>query len=175
MMNTHKVYHKWNKNECVCQGHIVHGMMDALFEVLENVEMSRDLWEHLVSIAYKMVEDHSTMDHFNELCKVFEHCIHTEYNLWLKTESGKQGDKPSSKRSDKGTHGNVAGDAKDGCWRCGKKGHMKRDCRSKATMDKGAQGASTSGFGSNPGRGIISIPFHKNKNEMFEFLTLNFV
>ncbi len=27
MLNTHKVYHKREKNECVCRGHVVHGML----------------------------------------------------------------------------------------------------------------------------------------------------
>ena len=47
---------------------------------------------------------------------------------------------------------------------------MERNCRSKAAtaLDKGAHEASASGVGGNPGRGIVSIPFLKNKSEMLE-------
>ena len=158
MLNTHKVYHKWDKNECVCRGHIVHGMMDALFDVLENVEMSRDLWEHFVSIAHKMVDDRTSMDHYNELCKVFQHCVHTEYNLWVRSLSGKR-DNITPKKSDVGTSGVAAVSAKEGCWRCGKTGHMKHDCHYKVATatDASAQGASASLVRDNPGQCMISI------------------
>ncbi len=170
MMNTHKVYHKWDKNECVCRGHIVHGMMDALFDVLETVELSRELWEHFVSIAHKMVDDHSSMNHFDELRKVFQHCVHTEYNLWLESQSGRQGDKVTPKKSDVGMRGFAAMSNKEKCWRCGKAGHMKRDCHYKVATatDASARGASASLVRDNPGQGMISNVFVR-KFEMFEF------
>ena len=162
MMKVHKTFHEWDKNECACRGHIVHGMLDALFDVFENVEMSGDLRERYVSIAYKMVEINSTVEHYEELCEVFHIFVQTEDDLLERRDSTERGGKRPTKGGGKGDVGKRAKIADEPCWNCG---HMATLCRSKAAkaLHKGAQGASTSMAGDNPGEGMVSFLFLRIK------------
>ncbi len=146
LVDSHKIYHKWEKNDCGCRGRIIHGMIDALFNVFEDVDVDREVREHCVSIAYLMAEDNYSMDQCDELCKVFEHLVQIHIELDKRSGSGERGGK---RPHEGGGKGNVGIKAKV------------------VAKDKGAS-ASKSGSGASHGQGIISIPFYKNKSEIIE-------
>ncbi|GKF57287.1 hypothetical protein Tco_0170824 [Tanacetum coccineum] len=49
---------KWDKDDYVCKGLILNGMSDSLFDVYQNVETSKELWDTLK--AKYMAEDASS-------------------------------------------------------------------------------------------------------------------
>ena len=75
---------KWENDDYICRGHILNGMSDPLFDIYQNVESAKELWDCLESKYmaedssskkflvtdfnnYKMVESRSVMEQFNEL------------------------------------------------------------------------------------------------------------
>ncbi|GKC34933.1 hypothetical protein Tco_1047317 [Tanacetum coccineum] len=38
---------KWDNDDYICRGHILNGMSDALFDVYQNVESKKELWDQL--------------------------------------------------------------------------------------------------------------------------------
>lgn len=75
---------KWENDDYICRGHILNGMSDPLFDIYQNVESAKELWDCLEAKYmaedssskkflvtdfnnYKMVESRSVMEQFNEL------------------------------------------------------------------------------------------------------------
>jgi len=48
----------WENDDYICRGHILNGMSDSLFDVYQNVEFAKELWDALES-KY-IVEDASS-------------------------------------------------------------------------------------------------------------------
>ncbi|KAI3693503.1 hypothetical protein L1987_76446 [Smallanthus sonchifolius] len=78
---------KWENDDYICRGHILNGMSDALFDVYQNVESARELWDALEAKymaedssskkflvtnfnSYKMVDSRPIMEQFNELLHI---------------------------------------------------------------------------------------------------------
>ncbi|XP_057415332.1 uncharacterized protein LOC130710180 [Lotus japonicus] len=78
---------KWENDDYICRGHILNSMSDPLFDVYQNVESAKELWDclefkymaedssskkFLVTDfnSYKMVESRSVMEQFNELLQI---------------------------------------------------------------------------------------------------------
>ena len=78
---------KWENDDYICRGHILNGMSDPLFDIYQNVESAKELWDQLESKYmaedssskkflvtdfnnYKMVESRSVMEQFNELLRI---------------------------------------------------------------------------------------------------------
>ncbi|ESQ44785.1 hypothetical protein EUTSA_v10003415mg [Eutrema salsugineum] len=65
---------KWENNDYICRGLILNGMSDPLFDVYQNFESAKDLWDALES-KY-MAEDASSkmflpvMEQYNELLRI---------------------------------------------------------------------------------------------------------
>ncbi|GJY94506.1 zinc finger, CCHC-type containing protein [Tanacetum coccineum] len=173
---------KWDNDDYVCRGLILNGMSDSLFDIYQNVESSKELWDSLEAkymakdasskkflvsnfINYKMTDSRPVLEQYNELLD-FKHTLkHLKEELTL-IELGshlrikeslrvQDSDKPkgnkvasplvvnmvehnnSSRYNDnKGKrkhHDNTKADsnkkAKPTCWKCGKTGHIKRDCK----------------------------------------------
>ncbi|CAM8986734.1 unnamed protein product [Rhodiola kirilowii] len=38
---------KWENDDYICRGHILNGMSDPMFDVYQNVESSKELWDAL--------------------------------------------------------------------------------------------------------------------------------
>ena len=38
---------KWDNDDFICRGHILNGMVDSLFDVYQNVESAKELWNIL--------------------------------------------------------------------------------------------------------------------------------
>ncbi|CAJ2671570.1 unnamed protein product [Trifolium pratense] len=78
---------KWENDDYICRGHILNGMSDPLFDIYQNVESAKELWDCLEAKymaedssskkflvtdfnSYKMVESRSVMEQFNELLQI---------------------------------------------------------------------------------------------------------
>ncbi|GJX23981.1 zinc finger, CCHC-type containing protein [Tanacetum coccineum] len=78
---------KWENVDYICRGHILNGMSDLLFDIYQNVESAKDLWDSLefkymaedasskkflVSNFnnYKMVDSRPAMEQFNNLFRI---------------------------------------------------------------------------------------------------------
>ncbi|GJY14530.1 zinc finger, CCHC-type containing protein [Tanacetum coccineum] len=119
---------KWENDDYICRGHILNGMSDSLFDIYQNVESAKELWDSLES-KY-MAEDASSKNHLR-----IEESLKAQDSDKSK---GKDVDGPyTGSSSNKKT--------KLECWKCGKTDHFKRDCRS---GKKNNENAGSSGNGS---------------------------
>ncbi|KAI3731774.1 hypothetical protein L1987_62963 [Smallanthus sonchifolius] len=206
---------KWENDDYICRGHILNGMSDALFDVHQNDESAKQLWDSLESkymaedssskkflvsnfMNYKMLDSRPVMEQYNELLHIlgqftqhdmkmdesisvssiidkfppswkdFKHTLkHKKEDMSLielgshirieeslrAQELGKGKEKMQASSSvnvveqDKkfGKFNKFKGDKRKfnkhddhfkkkpklSCWRCGKPGHLKKDCRVK--------------------------------------------
>ncbi|CAM8956477.1 unnamed protein product [Rhodiola kirilowii] len=78
---------KWENDDYICRGHILNGMSDLLFDLYQNVEFAKELWDALEAKymqedalskkflmsnfnSYKMVDSRPVMEQFNELTRI---------------------------------------------------------------------------------------------------------
>ncbi|GJT87690.1 zinc finger, CCHC-type containing protein [Tanacetum coccineum] len=78
---------KWENDDYICRGHILNGMSDSLFDIYQNVESAKKLWDSLESKYmaedasskkflvsnfnnYKMVDSRPVMEQFNKLLRI---------------------------------------------------------------------------------------------------------
>ncbi|GKA53024.1 hypothetical protein Tco_0746339 [Tanacetum coccineum] len=78
---------KWDNDDYVCRGLILNGMSDHLFDIYQNVESSKELWDSLKSkymaedasskkflvsnfTNYKMTGSRQVMEQYNELLRI---------------------------------------------------------------------------------------------------------
>ncbi|GJX31524.1 zinc finger, CCHC-type containing protein [Tanacetum coccineum] len=172
---------KWDNDDYVCRGLILNGMYDPLFDIYQNVESSKELWDSLKAkymaedasskkflvsnfTNYKMTDSRPIMEQYNELLD-FKHTLkHKKEELTLVELRSHLRIEESHRvqDNDKPTCNNVAGpsvvnmvehnnstrytDNKGKCkyqdtkadpnnkpkvtyWKCGKPGHLKKDCK----------------------------------------------
>ncbi|GKB45102.1 zinc finger, CCHC-type containing protein [Tanacetum coccineum] len=84
IMEQIKRRNKWENDDYVCRGLILNGMFDSLFDIYQNVESSKELWDSLEAkymagdasskkflvsnfINYKMTDSRPVMEQYNEL------------------------------------------------------------------------------------------------------------
>ncbi|GKF18919.1 hypothetical protein Tco_0063837 [Tanacetum coccineum] len=87
---------KWENDDYICKGHILNGMSDSLFDIYQNVESAKELWDSLESKYmvedasskkflvshfnnYKMVDSKPVMEQFNELFRILRQ--YTQHGL----------------------------------------------------------------------------------------------
>nr|GFA03528.1 putative zinc finger, CCHC-type [Tanacetum cinerariifolium] len=117
---------KWENDDYICSGHILNGMSDSLFDIYQNAESAKALWEFLESkymaedasatkflvssfMNYKEVDTRPVMEQYHEMLRILGQ--YTQHNLMM--------DEAISVAT----------------------GHMKKDCRS----HKGNDGAGSNG------------------------------
>ncbi|CAH9106213.1 unnamed protein product [Cuscuta europaea] len=83
---------KWDNDDYICRGHILNGMCDSLFDVYQNVEYAKTLWESLESKymtedtsskkflisnfnSYKMVDSRPVMEQFHEIQCLYDQLL----------------------------------------------------------------------------------------------------
>ncbi|GJU02905.1 zinc finger, CCHC-type containing protein [Tanacetum coccineum] len=167
---------KWDNDNYVCRGLIFNGMSDSLFDVYQNVETSKELYDTLKA-KYK-AEDASnfkhTLKHLKEeltLIGLGSHLRiekslraqdsdkskgnnvvgHSVVNMVEHNNSPRYNDN-KGKRKHHDTKADPNKKPKVTCWKCGKHGHLKRDCKASNVGNK-ANGSGTKGSGnasSNP-------------------------
>nr|GEX13514.1 zinc finger, CCHC-type [Tanacetum cinerariifolium] len=167
---------KWDNDNYVCRGLILNGMSDSLFDVYQNVETSKELWDTLE--AKYLVGDALSKKFFDESIHVsciidklppswkdFKHTLkylkdeltQIELGSYLRIEEslrvqdsgkpkGNNVDGPlvvnmvehnnsyryndnKGKQKHHDTKANPNKKPKVTCWKCGKPGHLKRDCK----------------------------------------------
>ncbi|GKA87495.1 hypothetical protein Tco_0809259 [Tanacetum coccineum] len=94
---------KWDNDDYVCRGLILNGMSDSLFDVYQNVETSKELWDTLEAkymaedasskkflvsnfTNYKMTDSRPVLEQYNELLGIlnFKHTLkHLKEELTL--------------------------------------------------------------------------------------------
>nr|GEV74061.1 putative zinc finger, CCHC-type [Tanacetum cinerariifolium] len=154
---------KWENDDYICWGHILNGMSDSLFDIYMNVESAKELWDSLES---KYMKEDSSND--LSLVQLGSH-LRIEKSLRAQeSDKGKgkevvvpsvnmieEGGKNKNNKQNKGkkrgfkdNNGDSGSNKKPKfeCWKCGKTGHFKRDCRS--GNKKNNASASDSGKGS---------------------------
>ncbi|GKC52155.1 hypothetical protein Tco_1074900 [Tanacetum coccineum] len=89
---------KWENDDYICRGHILNGMSDSLFDIYQNVESAKALWESLESkymaedasakkflvsnfMNYKMVDTRPVMEQFHEMLRILGHHLRIEEGL----------------------------------------------------------------------------------------------
>nr|GEU32071.1 putative zinc finger, CCHC-type [Tanacetum cinerariifolium] len=74
---------KWENNDYICRGHILHGMSNSLFDVYTNVESTKELWDSFES-KY-MAEDSSSkkfrVNNFNNYKMADSRPVMEQYNI----------------------------------------------------------------------------------------------
>ena len=89
---------KFEHDDYICRGHILNSMSDALFDVYQNMESAKELWEALKNKyisedassknsivskfnSYKMVEEHSALHQLHEIQRILSHF--KQYNMHM--------------------------------------------------------------------------------------------
>ncbi|GKA47271.1 zinc finger, CCHC-type containing protein [Tanacetum coccineum] len=99
---------KWENGDYICRGHILNGMSDPLFDIYQNVESAKELWDsleskHMAEDAsskkflvsnfnnYKMVNSRLVMEQFNELLRILgqytQHGLKMDESICVSKES----------------------------------------------------------------------------------------
>ncbi|GJW96333.1 zinc finger, CCHC-type containing protein [Tanacetum coccineum] len=243
---------EWDNDDYVCRGLILNGMSDSLFDVYQNVETSKELWDTLEAkymaedasskkflvsnfTNYKMTDSRPVLEQYNELLgilgrftqhnmnmdesikvsciidklppswKDFKHTLkHLKEELTLielgshlrieESLRAQDNDKPKGnnvagpsvvnmvehnnssryndnkgKRKHHDTRANPNKKPKVTCWKCGKPGHLKKDCKA-GNVGNRANGSSTKGSedgSSNPLKGQSMF----NKSHQIYYVT----
>nr|KAJ0218484.1 hypothetical protein LSAT_V11C300108620 [Lactuca sativa] len=78
---------KWENDDYICRGHILNGMSDSLFDIYQNFESAKELWDSpeskcmdedasckkfLVSnfMGYKMIDSRPVMEQYHEMLRI---------------------------------------------------------------------------------------------------------
>nr|GEV86501.1 zinc finger, CCHC-type [Tanacetum cinerariifolium] len=89
---------KWENDDYICRGHILNGMDNSLFDIYQNIESAKALWESLESkymaedasskkflmgnfMNYMMVDTRPVMDHYHEMLRILGQ--YTQHNLMM--------------------------------------------------------------------------------------------
>ncbi|GJW11589.1 zinc finger, CCHC-type containing protein, partial [Tanacetum coccineum] len=191
---------KWDNDDYICRGRILNGMSDSLFDIYQNVESAKELWDSLKSKYmeedafsknffvsnfnnYKMVDSRPVMEQFNELLRILrlytQHGLKMDESIYVSsvidnhlsieeslraqdsdkgkgkevdgpsmnmTKEGKNKNNKQNKGKKRGFKENNSGSISNKkpkleCWKCGKTGHFKRDCRSANKKNENAGGS----------------------------------
>ncbi|GJS91286.1 zinc finger, CCHC-type containing protein [Tanacetum coccineum] len=91
---------KWDNDDYVCRGLILNGMSDSLFDIYQNVESSKEIWDSLEAkymakdasstkfivsnfINYKMTDSRLVLEQYNELLEDFNAHLNIQEELYL--------------------------------------------------------------------------------------------
>nr|GEX74504.1 hypothetical protein [Tanacetum cinerariifolium] len=136
---------RWDNDNYVCRGLILNGMSDSLFDIYQNVETSKELYDTLEAkymaedasskkflvsnfTNYKMSDSKPILEQYNELLGILGRYNTTGVNVNIMIPKADPNKKP-----------------KVTCWKCGKPGHLKKDCKAGNVGNK-ANGSGTKGL-----------------------------
>nr|GEU59653.1 zinc finger, CCHC-type [Tanacetum cinerariifolium] len=139
---------KWETDDYICRGHILNGMSDSLFDIYQNAESAKALWESLET-KY-MAEDASAKKFLSGLKnRKLDNNPKGKNQIGSSSVNMVEGDGAKNSNNNKNKRKFKSGDDKFAnkkgtvtCWKCKKTGHMKKDCRSrKGNDDVGSNGS----------------------------------
>ncbi|GJV18867.1 zinc finger, CCHC-type containing protein [Tanacetum coccineum] len=160
---------KWENNDYICRGHILNGMSDSLFDVYTNVKSAKELWDSLES-KY-MAEDSSSKKFFlPPSWKDFKHTLKhgkddvslVQLGSHLRIEESLRAHESDNGKGKEVNNGGSGSNKKPKleCWKCGKTGHFKRDCRSgnkKNNTSSGGSGKGSKDQSQNQSRNLVHV------------------
>ncbi|GJV79183.1 zinc finger, CCHC-type containing protein [Tanacetum coccineum] len=174
---------KWENDDYICHGHILNGMSDALFDVHQNVGLTKELWDQLES-KY-MAKDASSkkflVSNFNNYKMVDssgkgkgKEIVGSSSVNMIEDGKNKNNNKNTKgkKRNNDGNNDGSNRKSKLTCWKCGKTGHFKRDCRVKKNNVGNTFGLGQGSKDPNPSQGLNFnfdvIPFNHYVSHIYE-------
>ncbi|GKC94260.1 zinc finger, CCHC-type containing protein, partial [Tanacetum coccineum] len=132
---------KLDNDDYICRGLILNGMSDSLFDIYQNIESSKELWDSLE--AKYMVEDASSkkflVSNFTNNKMTDSRPVLEQYNELLGILRRYNDNKGKCKHHDN-TKVDPNKKSKVTCWKCGKPGHLKKDYKGGKVSNK-ANGA----------------------------------
>nr|GEW28906.1 zinc finger, CCHC-type [Tanacetum cinerariifolium] len=152
---------KWNNDDYVCKGLILNGMSDSLFDIYQNVETSKELWDTLE--AKYMAEDASSKKFIdNDKPKGNNVVGPSVVNMVEHNNSSKYNDN-KGKRKHHDTKADHNKKPKVTCWMCGKPRRLKRDCKVGNIGNK-ANGSDTKGSADGSSNSLKGATMHVCKD-----------
>ncbi|GJZ11458.1 zinc finger, CCHC-type containing protein [Tanacetum coccineum] len=180
---------KWENDDYICRGHILNGMSDSLFDVYTNVESAKELWDSLESkyiaedySSKKFLDFKHTLKHGKDDLSLVQLGSHLRIEESLRahdsdkgkgkevggpsvnmTEEGKNKHNKQNKGKKRSNENNSGSSSnkkpKLECWKCGKTGHFKRDCRSgkKNNANAGGSGKGSKDQSQDQGQNLVNI------------------
>ncbi|KAJ8623544.1 hypothetical protein MRB53_032073 [Persea americana] len=123
---------KWENGDYICRGHILNALSGSLFDVYQNMDTAKQLWDilqtkYLTEDATKELAQHLRVEEESRLLESNDHQVAQASKVHMvedgkKTNKGKRTRKPQTNKDSKKPKGS--------CWHCGKPGHFKNGCRS---------------------------------------------
>nr|GEV46604.1 zinc finger, CCHC-type [Tanacetum cinerariifolium] len=125
---------KWDNDDYICRGLILNGISDSLFDIYQNIESSKELWDSLES-KY-MFEDASSKK-FLESLRVQDSNKPkgnnvvglSVVNMVDHNNSSRYNDNKGKRKHHDNTKANLNKKHKVTCWKCRKHRHLRKDCK----------------------------------------------
>ncbi|GJY24719.1 zinc finger, CCHC-type containing protein [Tanacetum coccineum] len=150
---------KWENDDYICRGHILNVMSDSLFDIYQNVESAKELWDSLES-KY-MTKDASSKKFLESDKGKGKEFARPSVNM---TEEGGKNKHHKQNKCKKRSNENNSGSSSNKkpkleCWKCGKTGHFKRDCRSgkKNNANVGGSGKGSKDQSQDQGQNLVPV------------------
>ncbi|KAL0342432.1 UNVERIFIED_CONTAM: hypothetical protein Scaly_1905800 [Sesamum calycinum] len=135
---------KWKNDDYICRGHILNGMSDTLFNIYQNVESAKALWDALEAkyMAERCFKQEVHSSHLpieeslsaqeNDKPKGKDVVGSSSMNMVEDRRATKINDRKGKRKVNDNKHDDSNKKSKLTCWKYGKFSHFKRDCRVEA-------------------------------------------
>ncbi|GJV56068.1 zinc finger, CCHC-type containing protein [Tanacetum coccineum] len=170
---------KWDNDDYVCRGLILNGMSDSLFDIYQNVETSKELWDTLEAkymaedasskkflvsnfTNYKMTDSRPVLEQYNEILSILgmftQHKMNMDESIQEELTLVELG---SHLRIEESLRAQDNDKPKGN--NCGKPGHLKKDCKAGNVGNK-ANGSGTKGSGDGSSNSLKGATVHVCKD-----------
>ncbi|GKC51847.1 zinc finger, CCHC-type containing protein [Tanacetum coccineum] len=140
---------KWENNDYICRGHILNGMSDPLFDIYQNIESAKELYD---SLEFKYMAEDSSSKKFLKRVRIKTTNKTKERHRGSMINNGSSGSNKKLKLE---------------CWKYGKTGHFMRDCHNGNKKSANAGGSKKGYKDQSQDQGIIhetTAPYTPQQN-----------